>query len=136
MMNDVDVILGDAEANGRLCRADLTALYRASTEGMFDRQTITRFFAFETRRIEKPADWAAFFVTSVVDHFVFDVRPTGTLDEADANWLCAIYDAAPSALALTALIAVRDAAHAAPAWYGPAVAMRGDIVDDGILAAA
>lgn len=68
--------------------------------------------------------WTEFFVEAVTDHLVWDVRPTGMLEEEQARWLIDKVDAARTLASFAVLIAILEEAHRVPRWFEDAVRHR------------
>ena len=81
---------------------------------------------FAIDAIARPQDlsWVEFFVEMVTDHVVWDIRPTGVLDETHAQWLIAKVDASQSASSFAVLVNILDQAHRVPRWFAAAVRAR------------
>ena len=66
-------------------------------------------------------EWAEFFVDTVVDYLLWQQRPSGVLNEAQAEWLIGQVDRTRSLAAFAILVAVLDEAHRVPGWFEAAV---------------
>ncbi len=75
-------------------------------------------------RIRWTRSWVEFFVETVTDHVVWDIRPTGVVDEKHAQWLIAKVDISRSASSFAVLVNILDQAHRVPRWFGAAVRAR------------
>ncbi len=146
-MNDV-LSPEDAELNRGL--AEAWKLMKKGAVSAGDVATLRREFSAERApghaeiealltldRVVRPQceAWAEFFLTSVTDHVVWDVRPTGIVSEADAEWLLRRADAARTAASFALLVNILDEAHRTPNWFPGAVRRRGaagwlDMVED------
>jgi hypothetical protein len=80
--------------------------------------------AVERAGLANAPEWTEFFVEMIAEHVVWQARPTGIVDEAQAEWLIARADECASVNALAALVAVLAEAHRAPAWFLAAVRAR------------
>lgn len=78
---------------------------------------------FEIERVARPdsADWQEFFVDALVDFCLWQQRPSGVLNEAQAEWLISQADRTQTFNAFAVLVAALEEAHRAPAWFAPAV---------------
>lgn len=102
-------------ATVRRLRYDLfrgDALTRDEADALFDIE--------RAARSECP-EWRDFFVSTIVDYLVWQQRPSGVLNEAQAEWLIGQADRTKSLNAFIALVAAIEEAHRTPAWFAPAV---------------
>jgi hypothetical protein len=78
---------------------------------------------FELDRViaEKHDDWTSFFVETVTDYIVWQSRPTGLVNGAQAEWLLAQADAGRTLNAFAILVNVLAEADRVPAWLPAAV---------------
>ena len=78
---------------------------------------------FDIERTARPdsEDWVEFFVDTIVDFLLWQQRPSGVLNEAQAEWLLAQVDGARSLTTFAILVAVLDEAHRTPGWFCAAV---------------
>ena len=78
---------------------------------------------FDLERAARPEcpDWGEFFVGSIVDHLLWQQRPSGVLNEAQAEWLISQVDRTRTPAAFAILVAVLDEAHRVPGWFEAAV---------------
>jgi hypothetical protein len=108
-------------------------------DGEVSRDAAEELFAVERSDAAKAAPWTEFFVELITEHVVWQSRPTGVVDEAQAAWLIGQADAAASAGALAALVNVLAESHRAPQWFIEAVRARATRgwagVDEALLAA-
>jgi hypothetical protein len=93
-------------------------------DGEVSREAAEELFAVERSDAIKAAAWTEFFVELITEHIVWQSRPTGIVDEAQAAWLIEQADEAASAGALAALVNVLAEAHRAPQWFIEAVRAR------------
>ena len=61
--------------------------------------------------------WTDFFVEAVTDHLVWDVRPTGILEDVQARWLIDKVDRSKTVASFAILINILDEAHRVPRWF-------------------
>jgi hypothetical protein len=92
--------------------------------GWVSREAADELFAVERAGLANAPEWTEFFVEMIAEHVVWQARPTGIVDEAQAEWLIARADECASVNALAALVAVLAEAHRAPAWFLAAVRVR------------
>ena len=89
-------------------------------DGEVSRETANDLFAIERSTIEKCPEWTELFVEMITEHVVWQSRPTGVVNESQAEWLVAQTDACRSIGALAALVNVLIEAHRAPQWLAGA----------------
>ncbi|MFT4097726.1 MAG: hypothetical protein QM651_11420 [Rhodoblastus sp.] len=78
-------------------------------------------FAIErTLRPECP-EWRDFFIDSIVDFLIWQQRPSGVLNEAQAEWLVSRADSSKTLTAFATLVATLEEAHRTPGWFAAAV---------------
>ena len=66
-------------------------------------------------------EWREFFVDVIVDFLLWQQRPSGVLNEAQAEWLVGQADAARTLTAFATLVAALEEAHRTPGWFAAAV---------------
>ena len=111
--------------NGHVAATDVTRLRRdVFSERPATDLEIEDLFAIDA--IARPTldAWIEFFVDTITDHVVWDIRPTGVLEEHHARWLIAKIDAAQTVAGFAVLINVLDQAHRVPRWFSAAVRAR------------
>lgn len=81
---------------------------------------------FTLDRVARPQcdAWYQFLVEMVTDHVVWDARPTGIVDTAQAEWLLRRVDASKTLSSFAILVAILDEAHRVPHWFHAAVRAR------------
>ena len=81
---------------------------------------------FELDRDHRPAgeEWRAFFVETITDYVVWQVRPTGTVTSEMADWLLTQADSCRTLNAFALLVNVLIEAHRVPASLPGAVRER------------
>jgi hypothetical protein len=94
------------------------------TDGWVSREAADELFAVERAGLANAPEWTDFFVEKVVEHVVWQARPTGVISEEQARWLIARADECASANALAALAGALAEAQSAPAWFLGAVSAR------------
>ena len=72
----------------------------------------------------KSLEWDDFFIEAITSHCVWDLRPTGVVNEAQGEWLIAMADRARTPNAFAVLVNVLAAAHRVPLWLTAAVKAR------------
>lgn len=94
------------------------------SDGVIERADAEALFAVERRCIPACAEWRDFFIEAIVDHLLWQCRPSGVLSEEQATWLIAQADRARTLSAFAILVAILDEAERTPRWFGPAVKRR------------
>ena len=92
--------------------------------GKVTREAADELFAVERAGLANAPEWTEFFVEKIVEHVVWQARPTGVVSESQAEWLIARADECASVNALAALVATLGEAQSAPAWFISAVRAR------------
>ncbi len=90
-------------------------------DGWVSREAAEELFAVERADIPKAPDWTDFFVEMVTEYVVWQTRPTGLLNESQAEWLLDQFDACLTVNALAVLVNVLGETHRAPRWFLAAV---------------
>jgi hypothetical protein len=93
-------------------------------DGEVSREAADELFAVERSDAVKAPEWTAFFVEMITEHVVWQSRPTGIVNESQAEWLIARADEIRSLNALAALVNVLAEAHRVPQWFVSAVRAR------------
>ena len=104
---------------------DVTALRRdVFADRPLNRIDIEALFTLD--RVARPQGdaWSQFLVEVVTDHVVWDARPTGVVDTAQAEWLLRRVDASKTLSSFAILVAILDEAHRVPHWFHAAVRAR------------
>ena len=108
-----------------LSRQDVASLHRhLFADGSLDREEAEALFDLERAALSRCEAWTAFFVQAVTDHVVWGARPTGRLDDEQADWLVAQADSVRTPAAFAVLVNVLDEAQTVPSWYAAAVRAR------------
>ena len=109
----------------RVSALDISWLRReVFADGDVSREAADELFAVERSKAVKAPEWTAFFVEMITEHVVWQSRPTGIVNEAQAEWLIARADEIRSLNALAALVNVLAEAHRVPQWFVSAVRAR------------
>ena len=66
-------------------------------------------------------EWREFFVDLIVDFLLWQQRPSGVLNEAQAEWLVGQADSARTLTAFATLVTALEEAHRTPGWFAAAV---------------
>ena len=93
-------------------------------DGVVTREAAEDLFAVERAPIDKAPEWTDVFVEMVTEHTLWQSRPTGVLNEAQAEWLLGQCDSCMTVNALATLVNVLGEAHRAPRWFLAAVRAR------------
>lgn len=109
-----ELTAGDVEVLRRLV-AEAGVLSRAEAEALFDLDAADGL---------KPAGWMGFFIETITDHVVWDARPTGIVNEGQAEWVLNQCDRAGTLSAFGVLVNVLAEAHRVPLWFLAAVRAR------------
>lgn len=93
-------------------------------DGSLDRVEAEALFDLERAALSRCEAWTTFFIQAVTDHVVWGARPTGRLDEAQADWLIAQVDRTRTLASFAILVDVLDEAQSVPPWFEGAVRAR------------
>lgn len=93
-------------------------------DGSLDRVEAEALFDLERAALSRCEAWTTFFIQAVTDHVVWGARPTGRLDEAQADWLIAQVDLTRTPASFALLVDVLDEAQMVPSWFPAAVRAR------------
>jgi hypothetical protein len=126
---------------GKVTAMDVAWLRReVFADGAVSRDAADELFAVERAGIALAPEWTEFLVEMITEHVVWQSRPTGVVNENQAEWLIERADECASVNALAALINVLGEAHRAPRWFLAAVRARAKRnwsgVEEALLAAA
>jgi hypothetical protein len=111
--------------SSRLSAEDLNLLRRdILKDGLYTAEEIAALFALERQIADKPSEWSNFFVEAVTSYVLWQLRPTGIINEGQAEWLISQVDQIRSPNCLALLVNVVDEAHRVPLWFKTAVASR------------
>lgn len=106
-------------------RDDVASLHRhLFAERSLDRGEAEALFDLERAALSRCEAWTEFFIQAVTDHVVWGARPTGRLDEDQAEWLVSQVDIARTPASFAILVNVLDEAHTVPSWFRGAVRTR------------
>ncbi len=81
-------------------------------------------FRLERTVSDKAPEWTPFFVEAITSYVVWQLRPTGIVNEAQGEWLIRNVDEARTLNALAALVNVMAEAHRVPLWFHAAAKAR------------
>lgn len=83
-----------------------------------------RLFQIDADQVTKCSGWESFFVATLAAHVIWDLRPTGVINERQGEWLIHFCGTNPSPACLALLVEVATQAHRVPIWFGAAVKAR------------
>ena len=109
---------------GEVTAHDICDLREILGEGALSRDEANLLFAIERAPSLKGVHWTEFFVEAVTDHVVWQIRPTGVVNESQGEWLIQSVDEAKTLNAFAALVNVMAEAHRVPLWFLAAVQAR------------
>jgi hypothetical protein len=90
-------------------------------DGVVSREEADALFDLERAARPEAEEWGEFFVETIVDYLLWQQRPSGVLNEAQAEWLIAQVDRTRTLAAFAVLVAVLEEAHRTPIWFPAAV---------------
>lgn len=109
-------------AAARVDDADLKLLHQLADAGTgLSEAQAEALFALDAAAQSKAPEWTAFFVAAITDYVVWQSRPSGVVNSAQAEWLLRCADKARTLSAFALLVNVLSEAHRAPAWLAPTV---------------
>jgi hypothetical protein len=119
------VIVSLIKSGKNLTAAEIRQLRRA----LFEDDGVSRDEAralFDLDRAQNAAcpEWTEFFVECLTDHVVWQARPTGILNNEQAEWLLGETDAKFSLTGFALLANILAESHRAPQWFLDAVRAR------------
>lgn len=104
--------------------ADLRLLAKAAETQSANDDFYEHLFQLDGAPAAKCEGWESFFVTTLAAHLIWDLRPTGVINEQQGEWLirqCGIH---PSPACSALLVEIKAQAHRVPIWFGAAVKAR------------
>jgi len=118
-------IIGALILGRRITAMDVAWLRREIfVDGYVTREQAEELFDVERSGVARDEAWTALFVDLITDHVVWQSRPTGIVNEPQAEWLLAQSDSCKTAAALAALGNVLAEAQRVPQWLAGAVRKR------------
>jgi len=118
-------IIGALILGKRITAMDVAWLRREIfIDGYVTREQAEELFDVERSGVARDEAWTALFVDLITDHVVWQSRPTGVVNEPQAEWLLAQSDSCKTAAALAALGNILAEAQRSPAWLAGAVRKR------------
>ena len=94
------------------------------SDGAVSRDEADALFQLEAAATHKVAGWDDFFIAAITEHVVWDLRPTGVVNESQGEWLIQAADRVKTPASFAILVNVMDVAHRIPMWFGAAVKAR------------
>jgi hypothetical protein len=95
-------------------------------DGFVTREAAEELFAVERAEIVKAPEWTDLFVEMITEYSLWQTRPTGELNEPQAEWLLGQCDSCMTISTLATLVNVLGEAHRAPGWFLSAVRARAE----------
>ena len=129
-MTDGAAFLGlDAMSEAIAPFAGLTDIALANIRRVYEalipnRETLAVLFALDAAQTEPAESWITFFVETASAQLIWDERPTGVVTAADAAWVLARFDEAPSLAILAVLARMVEEAQRVPAAFAAEVRQR------------
>ena len=121
-LNEGQALIDGIKAGQSISQSDLGKLREYFTAvAPMTRTEAEALFDLDRSVAEKHDDWTAFFVETVTDYVVWQSRPTGLINGAQAEWLLAQADAGRTLNAFAILVNVLAEADRVPAWLPAAV---------------
>ena len=112
-------------AEAHISRGDVVSLHRhLFAESSLERREAAALFDLERAALTRCEAWTSFLIEAITDHVVWGSRPTGCLDEAQAEWLLLHVDAARTPASFAILVNVLEEAQHVPGWFEAAVKAR------------
>lgn len=93
-------------------------------EAGISREEADALFALESAGNAKAPAWDHLFIETITRHCVWDLRPTGVVNEAQGEWLLQAADRTQTPNAFAVLVNVLEEAHRVPQWFVAAVKAR------------
>ncbi|MBV1701613.1 MAG: hypothetical protein KGQ46_07300 [Hyphomicrobiales bacterium] len=103
---------------------DLEVLRQLFLSHALDQCEAEALFALDATLCGANADYDAFFVSLLSSHVIWDLRPTGVVNEAQSEWLVRQCDKARTPARMALLSNVLAEAHRVPGWFAPVVRAR------------
>ncbi len=121
-LNEGQALIESIKAGNSLGAAELSQLREYFTSiAPMTRTEAEALFELDRVVADKHDDWTSFFVETVTDYIVWQSRPTGLVNGAQAEWLLAQADTGRTLNAFAILVNVLAEADRVPAWLPAAV---------------
>jgi len=118
-------IIGALILGKRITAMDVAWLRREIfVDGFVTSEQAEELFDVERSGVARDRAWTALFVDLITDHVVWQSRPTGIVNETQAEWLLSQADSCKTSAALAALGNVLAEAQRVPSWLAGAVRKR------------
>lgn len=121
-LNEGRALIDSVKAGAAIGAAELSQLreYFAAVAPI-TRTEAEALFELDHAVADKHDDWTSFFVETITDYIVWQSRPTGLVNGAQAEWLLAQADTGRTLNAFAVLVNVLAEADRVPAWLPAAV---------------
>ena len=121
-LNEGQALIESIKAGNSLGATELSQLREYFTSiAPMTRTEAEALFELDRVVADKHDDWTSFFVETVTDYIVWQSRPTGLVNGAQAEWLLAQADTGRTLNAFAILVNVLAEADRVPAWLPAAV---------------
>ncbi len=115
----------DVMNRGKVTVDDVNFLRREIfADDMVSAEEAAALFVLERNVEDKTPEWTALFVEAVTAYVVWQIRPTGVVNEAQGEWLIQQADRTRTLNSLAVLVNVMAEAHRVPLWFRAAVRSR------------
>lgn len=122
ILNQGQALIDAIKAGGSIGPAELANLREYFTAvAPMTRTEAEALFDLDRAVADKHEDWTSFFVETITDYVVWQSRPTGLVNGAQAEWLLAQADEGRTLNAFAILVNVLAEADRVPAWLPAAV---------------
>lgn len=121
-LNEGRALIDGVKAGAAIGQAELSKLREYFTAvAPITRTEAEALFELDHAVADKHDDWTSFFVETITDYIVWQSRPTGLVNGAQAEWLLAQADTGRTLNAFAILVNVLAEADRVPAWLPAAV---------------
>jgi hypothetical protein len=118
-------LIASVTDSGKLGQAEIAVLREYFADaGCVTCEEAEALFELDRRAGSRDQSWTAFFVETITSYVVWQMRPTGVVNEAQGEWLIRKVDQTRTLNALAALVNVMAEAHRVPLWFRAAVRSR------------
>lgn len=122
ILNEGQALIDAIQAGGSIGVAELAKLREYFTAvAPMTRTEAEALFELDRTVADKHDEWTSFFVETITDYIVWQSRPTGLVNGAQAEWLLAHADEGRTLNAFAILVNVLAEADRVPAWLPAAV---------------
>jgi hypothetical protein len=121
-LNEGRSLIDSIKAGASIGQAELSQLREYfSAVAPITRTEAEALFELDRTIADKHDDWTSYFVETITDYIVWQSRPTGLINGAQAEWLLAQADEGRTLNAFALLVNVLAEADRVPAWLPAAV---------------